>query len=183
MAKVIGPLFSMDASGAFGGALVFGKWKGRNVIRQLVTPANPNSADQETSRNAMRVLGACQRFANLTALKGAGRTLTDKEELIALAPAGQAWNGYLIKSAIGAGAVNYTAAAAAYAALTAPQKQAWVDAAAALVPAIPDVAQTAAGGVPAAALSKGQVFFTHCYGLYVAGVTNTAPGAVPVVYA
>ena len=33
MAKTTGPLFSMDASGKFGGALVFGKWKGRNVVR------------------------------------------------------------------------------------------------------------------------------------------------------
>lgn len=183
MAKTTGPLFSMDASGKFGGALVFGKWKGRNTVRQLVTPANPNTQGQEDSRNAMRVMGAAQRWANLTALKGAGRSLTDKQELTAIAPAGQAWNGYLIKSGIGAGAVNFDAAATAYAALTAPQKTAWVDAAAALVPAIGDVAQTAAGGGPAAALSKGQVFFTHCYALYIAGVTNTAPGAVPVVYA
>lgn len=183
MAKATGPLFSMDASGKFGGALVFGKWKGRNTVRQLVTPANPNTAGQETARNAVRTMGAAQRWANLTALKGAGRTFTDKDELISIAPAGQAWNGYLIKSGIGAGSVAYLAAAAAYAALTAPQKTAWVDAAAALVPAMPSVAQTAAGGVPAASLTGGEVFFHHCYALYVAGVTNVAPGAVPVVYA
>ena len=51
MAKVSGPLMSMDASGKFGGALVFSKWKGRNVVRQLVIPGNPNSAGQEAARN------------------------------------------------------------------------------------------------------------------------------------
>lgn len=51
MAKVSGPLMSMDASGKFGGTIVFSKWKGRNVVRQLVVPANPNSAGQEAARN------------------------------------------------------------------------------------------------------------------------------------
>ena len=37
---------SMDAAGAFGGTLVFGKWKGRNTVRQLVTPSNPQKAGQ-----------------------------------------------------------------------------------------------------------------------------------------
>lgn len=37
---------SVDASGKFGGAMVFGKWKGRNTVRKLVTPANPKAAKQ-----------------------------------------------------------------------------------------------------------------------------------------
>lgn len=41
MAKVKGPLMSMEASGAYGGTLVFGQRKGSSVVRQLVTPANP----------------------------------------------------------------------------------------------------------------------------------------------
>jgi len=182
MAKVTGPLMSMDARGKFAGALVFSVWKGRPTVRQLVTPANPMSANQMTVRNAMRVLAAGQRFSNLTTTKRAGETVTDKAELISLAPAGQAWNGFLVKSAIGAGSINYDAASVAYAALTAPQKTAWNDAAVALVPAIPAVAQKAAGGVPATDMTAGEVFFHYVYGLYMAGAT-TVPGAVPPVYA
>lgn len=182
MAKTTGPLMSMDARGKFGGTLVFGYWKGRNTVRQLVTPANPQTANQMANRNAVSVLGAGQRFANLTALVRSDATLTDKLELQAVTPAGQAWNGYLIKQAIGAGSVNYDAASAAYAALTAPQKTAWVDAAAALVPAIPAVAQSGAGGVPAADMTAGEVFFHYVWGLYMAGLT-TQPGAVPPTYA
>jgi hypothetical protein len=37
---------SVDASGKFAGSMVFSKWKGRNYVRQLVTPANPKSAKQ-----------------------------------------------------------------------------------------------------------------------------------------
>jgi len=183
MAKVSGPLFSMEASGKFAGALVFGKWKGRPTVRQLVTPANPMSADQETARNAVRVLGAGQRFANLTLLMRAGETVTDKDELITLAPAGQAWNGYLVKSAIGTNQINYDAASALYTALAPAEKTAWDNAAAALVPPIPPVAQKAAGGVPAANMTAGEVFFHYDYGLYMAGAQTAAPGAVPPVYA
>ena len=69
MAKVTGPLMSMDAAGAFGGTLVFGKWKGRNTVRQLVTPSNPQTAGQTTARNRTRVTGAMQNWVNTTTMK------------------------------------------------------------------------------------------------------------------
>lgn len=53
MARITGPLHSDDASGRFAGSLVFAKWKGRNYVRQLVTPANPKSAAQTGVRSMM----------------------------------------------------------------------------------------------------------------------------------
>ena len=94
MAKVSGPLMSMDASGKFGGALVFSKWKGRNVVRQLVIPGNPNSAGQEAARNRTRVTGALQSWVNSTTMTAAGQTLTDKARIKAVTPGGFAWNGF-----------------------------------------------------------------------------------------
>jgi hypothetical protein len=173
---------SMDARGAFGGTIVFSGWKGRQTVRKLVTPSNPKSAGQETARNAVKVLGAGQHWANTPALKASGETLTDKELLIAAAPSGQAWNGFLVKSGIGAGQIQYDAATSAYSALAAGEKTAWEDAAAALTPAIPAVAQTDAGGAAGTPLTDGEVFFHYAYGLYVAGIA-TVPGAVPPVYA
>lgn len=183
MAKVSGPLFSMDASGKFAGALVFGKWKGRNVARQLVTPANPQSANQETARNAVRVFGAIQRFFNATTTKRSGETVTDKAELAALAPAGQAWNGFLVKAGIGAQSLTYTAAEAAWNALTSGNKTSWDSAAAALVPPITSVAQYAAGGAAATAATAGKVHFIGQYALFVAGAASAAPTATPPTYA
>ena len=183
MAKVTGPLMSMDASGKFAGALVFSKWKGRPTVRQLVTPANPQNAAQTDQRNMVRVMGAGQRFANLTAMVQSTETLTDKAVLTSLAPAGQAWNGYLVKSGIGAGSVNYTTAAAAYAALTAPEKAAWDTAAGALVPAILSVAQSDPFGAAGTPMAAGQVFFHYVYALYIAGENATAPGGTPPIYA
>lgn len=47
---------SLGASGKLGGAIVFSSWKGRPVVRQLVTPANPKSAKQTARRAMMRFL-------------------------------------------------------------------------------------------------------------------------------
>lgn len=58
MARVSGPLMSVDASGKFGGAMVFAKWKGRNYVRQLVTPSNPKAAKQLGVRGMMGFLAA-----------------------------------------------------------------------------------------------------------------------------
>jgi hypothetical protein len=182
MAKVSGPLMSMDARGKFGNTLVFSGWKGRPTVRQLVTPSNPQSADQQAARNAVRVAGAAQRFANLCVDINANLALTDKEEIRALAPSGQAWNGTLVKALVGAGSVNYTAAVAAYTALTGGQKTAWDTAAAALTPSIPAVNQVGANGVPATAMVAGEVFFIYQYALYILGL-QSVPGATPTVYA
>jgi len=56
MAVVSAPLMSLGASGQVGGAIVFSSWKGRPVVRQLVTPANPQSAKQTARRAMMRFL-------------------------------------------------------------------------------------------------------------------------------
>jgi hypothetical protein len=182
MAKVSGPLMSMDARGKFANTLVFSGWKGRPTVRQLVQPTNPQSADQMTARNMLSALGAIQRFVNQSVLVNENLTLTDKLEIQAITPSGQAWNGYLVKTAIGAGALTYDAAQTAFAALAAGEKTAWSTAADALVPAIPAVAQKDAGGGAGTPLTSGEVFFILEYALYVMGL-QTVPGATPTVYA
>lgn len=65
MAIVKGPAMSLDASGSLAGAIVFSKWKGRNYIRQLVTPANPKSGAQTGFRASMKWLA--QIWSSLSA--------------------------------------------------------------------------------------------------------------------
>jgi len=52
MARVTGPLFSMDASGQVGKAIVFAKWKGRAYVREYVIPENPDLPKQHNVRLA-----------------------------------------------------------------------------------------------------------------------------------
>lgn len=182
MAKVSGPLFSMEASGKFGDALVFGKWKGRPTVRQLVTPANPNSQGQEDARNRMRVSGAIQSWVNTTALVANGETLTDKARIQAITPGEYAWNGYLVDTMIGKGFLTYGAAQTAWTALDGTAQTNWDTAAAALSPQLNQVFQTQAGGTATTPMSAGEVWFIYQYGLAQLGLATT-PGATPPTYA
>ncbi len=53
MAKVTAPLFSFGASGQLAKALVYFPFKGLDVVRSYVVPANPNSSAQQTQRGFM----------------------------------------------------------------------------------------------------------------------------------
>jgi len=46
MARLTGPLLSLDASGSIFKTLVYSKWKGLNYARLSVTPYNPKSDAQ-----------------------------------------------------------------------------------------------------------------------------------------
>lgn len=50
MAKVKGPLFSLDARGKIADTLVYMGWKGLQTVRQYVIPSNPKTAGQQTQR-------------------------------------------------------------------------------------------------------------------------------------
>lgn len=69
MAVVKGPLFSIDASGTVAGAIVFSRWKGRNVVRRHAVPANPRSGGQLSIRAMMTFLS--QYWDDLTAAQQA----------------------------------------------------------------------------------------------------------------
>ena len=179
MAKVKGPLMSMEASGSYGSTLVFGRRLGSNVVRQLVKPSNPQTQGQMDARNRVRVFGALQKFVSGTSLKLDGQTMTDKELIAAKTPAGQRWNSYLQQVGIGANGVAYTAARAAFALLTELQQGAWTTAAGALTPVILGVAQKDAGGVAGTDLTAGEVFFIYVYTLSLMGITSTPTGTPP----
>lgn len=65
MARVKGPLFSMDARGSVGKAIVFSIWKGVNYVKRHSIPSNPKSAAQVSFRSQMTFLS--QIWAGLTA--------------------------------------------------------------------------------------------------------------------
>lgn len=64
MAGVKGPLFSLDASGSIGDAIVFAKWKGRNYVRRHAIPSNPKSVGQVSVRAMIKFL--TQYWASLS---------------------------------------------------------------------------------------------------------------------
>lgn len=54
MAKVKAPLFGLGASGQLGKALVYFNWKGVDVVRSHVVPANPQTDPQTTQRDYLK---------------------------------------------------------------------------------------------------------------------------------
>lgn len=182
MAIVTLPLGSVSASGQFAGIFVFSNTLGKNRCRQLVIPANPQTQGQQDTRNAMRVAAKAVKWANHTALKAPAQTLTDKARINAIRAGNTLWNTTLTGAIVGEQMINYDAAVAAYSLLTAPQKTAWVDAAEALVPAIPAVVQVDADGIAGTPITAGQVFFSYVYGLYILNL-STEPTDTPPVYA
>lgn len=75
MAKLKGPLFSLGATNAIGKALVYFPWKGLNVVRTWVQPANPNTTAQQTQRGYMQTIVAL--IHDVEALGAAGLTSVD----------------------------------------------------------------------------------------------------------
>ncbi len=50
MAKVTGPLFSVDARGKIADSIVFGGWRGIKTVRRYTVPTNPQTAAQSVTR-------------------------------------------------------------------------------------------------------------------------------------
>lgn len=109
MAKVTLPLMSGGASGKIADALVFFPWKGRNLVRQWLKPANPQSEDQGDQR---LFLGGTAKGCSLVNkdYDYYGQIVT-----LELVPGGQTWISYLVDRII----TQYMYDAAAYEVLAA----------------------------------------------------------------
>ena len=85
---------SLSASGKVADTLVFGQWKGRNVVRQYIVPANPQSDAQGHVRAAMLAISKGVRAVENTSSGGSG----DSPLFLLFlnkAPAGLNWNAYI----------------------------------------------------------------------------------------
>lgn len=97
MAKVDGPLFSLEARGKIGDAIVFFPWKGRHSVRRWLKPTNPADIDQKLIRQKLFAIGKCIKMITTpcTALpNGAAIVVAMK----AKTPATQIWNAYMVKN-------------------------------------------------------------------------------------
>ena len=180
MARVTGPLMSMEASGTIGQTLTFANWVGRQYVRRWTRPANPQTANQMDQRNAFSVLGVGVSWASKNTQTNSSTGKTDEQAFRDKTPSGMRWNGYLQKVLAGSGAAGYNAAKAAWNALT-DQTQ-WETTAGGLNPPVPSAPQYQAGGASGTAATPGEVLFIMNYGLYLIGARSTAPDSTPPTY-
>ncbi len=111
-AKVSGPLYSLSASGTLGKAMTYFGWKGTNVVRQWLKPANPMSPGQGDQRIVMG--GTGRAVAEIKPGKSFAQQLID----LALIPGGQTKQSFLVKYIIDHFIFDATSYAAELAALT-----------------------------------------------------------------
>lgn len=114
MAKVTGPLMSLDASGSVAKTITFSKWKGRNYVRQLTIPANPQTGDQQAVRTKLGVIAKAARAVLTSAVDSLHVGSAFFQAARDNAPSGQSWISDLQKN----GYLGYTGAAQDFAALS-----------------------------------------------------------------
>lgn len=68
MAITTAPLLSFGASGAIAKTQVYASWKGRQYARRYVVPSNPNTVDQQDTRNTFKWLNAVWKYMPAAAL-------------------------------------------------------------------------------------------------------------------
>ncbi len=91
MAKVTGPLMSMDARGAIGKAIVFIGWKGIKDCRMWLKPANPQSTGQGNIRTIIGAVGrACGKVI-------AAAAYATKLADLGVIPSAQSKQSYLVQ--------------------------------------------------------------------------------------
>ncbi len=107
MAKVEGPLFSLEARGKIGNVMVHFPWKGRNVVRKWLKPTNPRDIDQKIIRQKMAAYGKC-----LGAMVTPGSVLPNGSASVVAwkvkTPAAQIWNAYFSKKGMDYAKVDAT---------------------------------------------------------------------------
>lgn len=180
MARVTGPLMSMEASGTIGKTLTFANWVGRQYVRRWTRPSNPQTADQMDQRNAFSVIGVGVSQANKCLLVNSSTTKTDEQAFRDKTPSGMRWNGYIQKVLTGSGAAGYKAAKLAWNKLS--NKGSWETAANGLTPPVPSAPQYLEGGATNTAATPGEVLFIMNYGLYLIGASSAAPTVTPPTY-
>lgn len=113
MAKVTGPLYSMSASGKLADAMVYFGWKGINVVRGWVKPANPRVGSQGDQR--IMVGGTGRAVGEIKKEMAFAQQLID----LKLIPGGQTKQSFMVKYILDHYLIDATAYAAMLAELSA----------------------------------------------------------------
>jgi hypothetical protein len=91
MAKVEGPLMSIEARGKLADSIVFFPWKGRHVVRQWLKPTQPESTLQGYARAAVFMIGKAIKKIKAVS-KGDAVNSKVYAGFTAIAPDGMNWN-------------------------------------------------------------------------------------------
>jgi hypothetical protein len=99
MAKVLGPMHSIEARGQFAKSMVFFPWKGLQCVRRYLVPVNPRSAAQKFVRQIMACIGIANREIEQPSTSNpAGSALY--QAIRDATPAGAIWNAHFAQAVL-----------------------------------------------------------------------------------
>lgn len=182
MAKVTGPLMSLEASGTIGNALTFSRWVGRPYVRRYTVPGNPQTLGQETHRNRFSAVGTITTWASRNQQLFGLNTVDDQALIKAKTPADQRWNGYLLRVMTSGNGAQFEAAKADWEGAMLSNQASWETAATTLVPPMPSAAQRGTLGVSTPAATPGFLLFLLHWGFFQMGIQGAKPDATPPTY-
>lgn len=182
MAKVTGPLMSLEASGTIGDALTFSRWVGRPYVRRYTVPANPQTLIQETHRNRFSVMGTIATWAARNTQTFDANT-DDVQKLIkSKTPTDQRWNGFLLRVMTSGNGAQFDACKNKWDTLLIGSRGDWERTATDLTPPMPSAAQRGAGGVSNSAATPGFLLFTLHWALFQMGLQPAPPDNMLPIY-
>ena len=164
MAKVNGPLFSLDARNKVGDAIVYSIWKGRNYVRSRVVPHNPKTEAQGLVRLFLGCVGKNNKMIESLSQGDSG----DSPLYLSIfkkTPADQSWMSFFAAAQLGPGLVTINNSHNKFATLTNQQRTYW-DNAAATIP-LPGFGLDYSDLYP---ITPGEQLFISAYGAYTAGL-------------
>lgn len=182
MAKVTGPLMSLEASGTIGDALTFSRWVGRPYVRRYTVPSNPQTPIQETHRNRFSVMGTIATWAARNNQVFDANTDNVQKLIKSKTPTDQRWNGFLLRVMTSGNGAQFDACKNEWDTTLGDLQASWEDTATNLTPPMPSAAQRGAGGVSITAASPGFLLFTLHWALFQMGLQPAAPNSVPPNY-
>lgn len=182
MAKVTGPLMSLEASGTIGDALTFSRWVGRPYVRRYSVPGNPQTLNQETHRNRFSVMGTIATWAARNNQTFDANTDNVQKLIKSKTPADQRWNGFLLRVMTSGNGAQFDACANEWDTTFGASHASWESTATNLTPPMPSAAQRGAGGVSTTAATPGFLLFALHWALFQMGLQPAAPGNIPPNY-
>jgi len=126
MAKVTGPLMSLDASGTVGNTITFSKWNGKNYVRHRVIPQNRKTDAQASSRTFVGGTGYALSFV-MTVAKDSVNHVGSLfyQSAVMAAPAGQSWISNAMTKILGTNFGTIEANVTSYGVLDGTHKGYW----------------------------------------------------------
>lgn len=179
MAKMTGPLLSMDARGMIGGRYVYQRAMGETVMRYRWQQNQTITADQAPYQQAHGQITHLISWIKREKPHFNTSGVDDYQMLREIAGRRDRWNDFVRRQMLKHEQTNMIHIAALWAAMTPTEQAQWDTEAASVAPGLAGYTGKSPPGWPAPTWSAGYLLHLYFWILYLTGATTTEPGSTP----